>query len=449
MPRIADLDDKTLLAERIDALWRPAPIIALGNNLTAVGAGFVFRGQVPDSYLVGWWLCFLILFALRYASHRWYLRQKHARPAGFWARLYQVQSFLGGLVWGLGCAYVWADAEPLQAGLITAIMAGTIMGGIGNGIYMPVFYAYMIPAMLPFVTVQLSTGGHNNILFGGSAVVFMAVSAIAARATGKTIVDALRLRNENAAMVQVLTKAREEAERANRAKSEFLANMSHELRTPLNAIIGFSDLLRIFGTQPSTQVKVIEYATDIHDSGLHLLSVINDILDMAKIESGRFELSEEVVDIGAVIASSLMMVAARAVQGQVMLESRIPDDLPDLMADTKAVKQVLLNLLSNAVKFTKPGGRVVIRAEVSGDLAVTDTGIGIPAAALPRIFEPFNQADNSIARQYEGTGLGLSISQSFMSLHGGDLEIESQPGRGTKVIARFPLSRIVYEKTAA
>jgi len=242
-----------------------------------------------------------------------------------------------------------------------------------------------------------------------------------------------------------LTRAKEEAEIASRSKTEFLANMSHELRTPLNAIIGFSDILvrQLFG--PLGQDRYAEYARDIHDSGQHLLNLINDVLDISKVEVNKIELAEENVDVPGVIESCLRLVRDRATAGGVAIEVKTQDKLPTLRGDDRRLKQILLNLVSNAVKFTPAGGRVEIRAEADETgfrFVVADTGIGIAKADIETALRPFGQIDSSLARRYEGTGLGLPLSRSLTELHGGRLEIESEPSAGTTVTVWLPPSRL-------
>jgi signal transduction histidine kinase len=242
-----------------------------------------------------------------------------------------------------------------------------------------------------------------------------------------------------------LRRAKEEAEIASRSKTEFLANMSHELRTPLNAIIGFSDIMtrEIFG--PLGQERYVEYARDIHTSGQHLLNLINDVLDIAKIEHNKTELAEETVDVPEAVEACLRLMRDRAVAAGVETAARMPPDLPRLFADGRRLKQILLNLISNAVKFTPAGGRVEVRAsaDLTGfRLVVADTGIGIAAADIETALSPFGQIDSSLARRYEGTGLGLPLARSMAELHGGRLEIESSPGAGTAITVWLPPSRI-------
>jgi len=239
-----------------------------------------------------------------------------------------------------------------------------------------------------------------------------------------------------------LLKRREEADHANRAKSQFLANMSHELRTPLNAIIGFSDLMRnsVFG--PIGSPKYLGYARDIHRSGEHLLGLINGVLDMSKIEAGRYDLQIEDVHLGNIASDCARIVSVPAEQAMIALAAAFDSELPLVRADARALKQILLNLLSNAVKFTPKGGRVsVTAASVPDDMiaiSVTDTGIGIAEDELGRVFEPFRQAESATARNYGGTGLGLAITKRLVELNGGSLVIESRVGVGTTVTILIP-----------
>ncbi len=228
---------------------------------------------------------------------------------------------------------------------------------------------------------------------------------------------------------------------ANRAKSEFLANMSHELRTPLNAIIGFSEIMsqELFGPIGGAHYK--GYVNDILSSGQHLLALINDVLDMSKIEAGKMLLYREPLEVGPLVEDALPLVRNRAETSGLMLISDIGEDLPEVEADARALKQILLNLLSNAVKFTPAGGRVTVRARAEDGgvrLSVEDTGIGIDPDDLPRLAAPFEQVESQHSKTTQGTGLGLALSKAFVELHGSNLTIESRPGQGTRVSFLLP-----------
>ncbi|MDX2263981.1 MAG: ATP-binding protein [Hyphomicrobiales bacterium] len=233
------------------------------------------------------------------------------------------------------------------------------------------------------------------------------------------------------------------AEAANRSKSEFLANISHELRTPLNAIIGFSEMMsqEIFGRMGNK--KYLEYAGDIHRSGEYLLEVINDILDMSKIEAGRMSLDFETLLISEVIEDSFRVVAQTAARRHISL-SHTGVKLIDVVGDRRALKQVLINLLSNAIKFTPVGGMVSVRAyryKGTVRIGITDTGVGIPKPDIARLGRPFEQVENQFAKAHKGTGLGLAISRSIIELHGGRLEIKSRVGEGTTVTCILPAAQ--------
>lgn len=246
---------------------------------------------------------------------------------------------------------------------------------------------------------------------------------------------------------RALKSARDEAEKTSKSKSRFLAHMSHELRTPLNAIIGFSQIIEkeLFG-----EIKIrkyVEYGTDIRQSGEYILSLINDILDLSKIEAGKLDLRYEIIDTKAAALSAVRLIEQRARKAGLTLLIDIAEDLPALRTDARAFKQIFLNLLSNAVKFTPRGGTVSLQTSLDPtgglNLMITDTGVGIPSYQIPRVLEPFEQAANHLYHFNEGTGLGLPLVKALVELQGGHFAIDSEVDNGTTVRVSLPSSRVL------
>jgi signal transduction histidine kinase len=320
----------------------------------------------------------------------------------------------------------------------------------------------------PLVTVAATVmePGVLALAISAVAVLVVALGLIGAMVDGhlasreKTEADRLRAHIAELEATKVkleqtsehLMIARDAAFEANRSKSAFLAAMSHELRTPLNAVIGFAEIMssELFG--PLGHRKYSQYATDIRTSGSHLLSLINDILDLSRIDAGEGKLDESDVDLHDVVTQSLRMVSPQADAAGIVLSSEIATDLPHVRADKRRLKQTLVNLLGNAVKFTSAGGRIQVRAfgqDGGVAVAVADTGIGIARQDIPRALERFGQVDSTLARKYEGAGLGLPLAKHFMEMHGGTLTLESTVDVGTTVTVMLPASRTLTAASAA
>jgi signal transduction histidine kinase len=329
------------------------------------------------------------------------------------------------------------DTKRLRLAVTAALVADVIA--------FLVLYRLSDPSQTRIPEAARTGLGLVSVACAGIYVTLMALS------NARLVVSQSELRREvenHRRTADQLRGASQAAEAASRAKSEFLATMSHELRTPLNAIIGFSQLMRA-ETFGALAPRYRDYAKDIDDSAEHLLEIINDILDIAKTESGRIELVDTEIDVHAVMGGVQRLLESRAAKASLTFELRLPADLPRLRADARRVKQMLLNLAGNAIKFTPAGGLVVLAAERSaaGGLAlrVTDTGIGIAPDKLAKVLEPFYQVDSSLARRHEGTGLGLPLVAAMAAWHDASLRLESGLGTGTTVVLEFPPARMIDE----
>ncbi len=454
--------------------------------ITAGGIMLLSRRWQPDTRSVGIWggsaLCLgvgLVLSALRDTAPGWLcvlfanaliiffplmiwngVRRFNDRPTRWRESL-----IVTGLAVALMAYYLYVDVS-LSARI--AVASFMLAAGCSAGAYELVRWtapayrrlswltaaAMMAVAGSQFVrTVVAVTGGPQTSLFAptiANQAAFLAGIVMSALVMFCLVMLAnqqlqVRLTQRSAEMERIARDrdiARQRAEQANRAKSAFLTMMSHELRTPLNAILGFSELGPMIKAEPPLPAQIRDYFGLIHQSGDHLLRMINDILDLSKVESGKMELECTDLDVDNAINSTLHLVAQQASSGGQRLGVTIDTPPPRLFADERAVRQILFNLLSNALRFTPAGGVVGVHAAAAPDggavLTVHDTGVGIPPDQIARVIMPFEQIDNSYARSQGGTGLGLPLVDSLIRLHGGSLSIESVVGVGTRVTVRFP-----------
>jgi len=334
--------------------------------------------------------------------------------------------------WQMDGGHMWIFAVWSHCLALLCWRSLVISGTLG------VLHHFLMIYLMPLWVFPDGANVWRVVLHGG--VVVMQISVLCV-----FVVFIIRMLRNAEQLETALAATLERVEDVSRSKSQFLAHMSHELRTPLNAIIGFSEITKqqMFG--PISE-RYLDYADHINASGSHLLALINDVLDLSRVESGKYELQEKSVDVRAVVDASLAMVGFRAGEAGLGLSTEIAPSLPRLRADERAVKQVLLNLLSNAVKYTPTRGAIVVRAAAGPaglEITVSDTGCGIPAAMMARLFEPFQRADSMVTRKVEGSGLGLAISRHYMELHGGTLVLRNEAGGGTVAIAIFPAARMI------
>jgi len=356
------------------------------------------------------------------------------------------------------------DRASLKVITIAVAIAATVCAldllmplGVAGGVpYVAlVFVGWWFPQrrtifFLAVVSSVLTVAGYYFSPEGGVSWIVLTNRFYALFAIWGTAITLWTARQSRALVLQSeanLKYARNSAEAANRAKSDLLANMSHELRTPLNAIIGFSDTMinEVFGEIGNE--RYAEYTRDIHDSGKHLLDLINDILDVSAIEAGKLELRSEPLETEQLLDACMKLVKHRADTSGVTLERHIEKDLPNLLGDGRRVKQILLNLLSNAVKFTPENGKVTVSICTATDggmrFMVEDTGIGMDETGIEIALAKFGQVDSDLTRKYEGTGLGLPLTKSLVEAHQGTMDIRSRLGSGTTVEVRFPPERSI------
>jgi signal transduction histidine kinase len=470
--------------------WRIASAVAFGSGVWATHfiAMLAYSTGLPIGYDVGWTLASIVAaIGIAFPANAFLLRDK--------------TEILGGALLGLAIAAMhylgmmavdgpvrlewnWAGVAlsiAVGAGFsVAAILAGMRMRGVvGSASIVALLLAAVLETHLigmyavSFVYDPLAPAGPETVApfwlacaVAGVCFVILALGLVGAmfdrHLSDLRSAEATRLHDYIAELERTrvdlentsdgLAYALRTASAASAAKSAFLAAMSHELRTPLNAVIGFSELMLSEALGPIGQPRYKEYISDIHNSGAHLLSLINDILDLSRMEAGKAEIGAEFVSIANIADLVRTMVEVQARRGLVALTVEIEAGLPDVRGDERRLKQVLLNLLANAVKFTPLGGEVRLSAHRNKDgilIEVADTGIGMEEADIPKALEPFGQVDNRLSRRYEGTGLGLPLAKQLVELHGGSLTIASRINQGTMVSVQLPNARVIERAQAA
>ncbi len=427
--------------EQLLTISRSVPITSAVNIVDAWFLVAFMWGGAPHGVLVGWAALITLFHVPQLVA--WSRRRRLPRPRRVREVVIGRMAVLAtvcGALWGLG-ALAMFDATSLSGQVLLCLsVAGLTAGSLPALNCLPAAFAgFLLASGLPLLGALFIAETPIAFPLTVLSTVYLAAMFFFMRNGYLGFLEALTLRLEKNLLLA-------RAEDANRAKSDFLANMSHELRTPLNSIIGFSDLLMTHETGPSPQARQREYARYINDSGQHLLRIVNDVLDLSKLEAAKMELREETVSLRRMVRASIALISERAAQGEIEIRTELPEIDLCLLADELRLKQILINLLSNAIKFTPGGGTVMIGAGVdpTGDLrlSVADSGIGIRPEDIGRVLRPFEQVETSLSRKHDGTGLGLPLSLSLARLHGGDLSVESEPGRGTRVTVTLPSARV-------
>ena len=462
---VSDLNEKTERETRIrQALLRGVAENLRSNRVVVPLFGLAICGMFPQwvsaGRLAGWYCQMMLglvpqLIVLARFPHNVLTSEETQK----WTRALAAANLFFVANWASLGLWFWATGDFNSNHIMIQLLLGATLAahaaatGACRAISRPAQLFYLVAMMLvPLQGIFLPTTFSRSLILALSAPFYVAFMALVARRNHDRARAATILGQERDTLLAELVMAklesdrgREQAEAASLAKSQFLANMSHELRTPLNAILGFSEMItsRLFDKEPERNV---EYASLINSSGKHLLNLINDILDLAKIEAGRWQLEEGEVDLHRLAEDAMQLVTWRARETNALLENTVDPGLERVFADERAIKQILVNLLSNAVKFTPEQGRITIFAHriTGGGLmfGVSDTGIGISAQDQQKVFDSFGQGKHDIAIADKGTGLGLAIVKGLAESHGGRVVLESQVGRGTTVTVHLPACRV-------
>ena len=379
------------------------------------------------------------------------------RRAKAYARITLVQA----VIWCSASFVLWAPDSADNHSLLILIVACTVSGWSSMGAFHLATGVVAMPIYLvSLIAMPLMEKADNNLMIAGLCAAYWMLMRTLLLSNYRTRERMLRLEQERGGLIDNLKTAKDEsdaarvrAETASRAKSAFLANMSHELRTPLNAIIGFSEIIHTKAMGPAVSDQYAEYAGHIYGSGAHLLSLINDILDLAKIEAGRFDLRESDVDFALLLDDLVQMIGDRAQASGIILSVAIGRNFPNVHGDERALRQILVNLTSNAIKFTPPAGHVTVFADVLADgslaFGVADTGVGIAPEDQQKVFESFGQGRHDAVLGDQGTGLGLPIVRGLAEAHGGRVLLNSVLNQGTRVTVCLPKERACLRLRAA
>ncbi len=448
--------ERELLAMHANALVSSiaaVPLLIIITGLAGLGIGFG-----PD--IIVWaFIANLLYVSMGLLSKRYLARKSDISLAG-WRRAFIMMHAVTGFSWiyfALNTCSACGTDEVLfyKASIILVAIAAT--ASIGYTVRFAIIAAFSVPvAAFSIFNMWNGTGGTLASAMLISSLLFFTFVSIR---LNRNAVATLGYRAQNNALIAELEmaksisdEARRRAEDANLAKSRFLASMSHELRTPLNAILGFSEAMQNEMLGPVGNEAYKGYVSDIHESGRHLLDLINEILDLSRIEAGKYDLKEEPLRLADVAEDCMALVRLRSTQKALNVKAVFQDGLPKVLADEKAVRQIVLNMLSNAVKFTPSGGRIEVKVgwTASGGqyVAVKDNGPGIPEEEIPIVLSAFGQGSIAIKSAEQGTGLGLPIVQALLAMHGGTFVLRSKLREGTEAIAMFPASRTLQSMAA-
>jgi signal transduction histidine kinase len=435
--------ERELNIERLLATARHQPLSAAAHSLVSLMLAGTLLPAPPRPILI---VLALIQVAAAIQLAIWWRHRYNHRPSRVTDRTMTrliAWSLVWGALWGFYGASLMASVSEAGRAPIAVAIVGMTAGGVNMLMSLPAAVAAFVTLMvLPPAWVAAATGDRMGLVLGFWLAISAAFLVLSGRRNYLMFLDHLRLRLG-------ISRLADDAEAASRAKSRFLANMSHELRTPLNAIIGFAEMIHAQVKGPVSG-HYAEFARAIEQSGRHLVAIINDILDLSKIQAGSRDLDESCTTVAAVVDRAAMVMQPVCAAAEMRLEIDLAEDLPEITVDARRLSQVLINLLSNAVKFSAPGSTVRLEGRLCPPhgrgaraivIRVIDRGIGIPADEVQEVLKPFVQSREAERRQTPGTGLGLPLADEIMRLHGGSLTLASKIGEGTTVTVMLPLER--------
>ena len=429
---------------------------AAAQALLAFATAGMLTLWVPRSLVMAWLLLAVAAIVLVASAARLFLKRVDGNPRlAAWKRILIAAEAVQSAVWASSAALVVEvhDAAAQTSVLFVLLLVGAMTAMISAPVPAAV-YAGLVPMVLAIAAFAWPETGHQLLPVLAMAAVAQVYFVVLARRLHATTLATLLFQAEKDELIVELEQsklnsdeARRRAEEASLAKSRFLATMSHELRTPLNAILGFSEVMKgeLFGQHAVAVYR--DYSADIHSSGQHLLMLINEILDLSRVEAGRYDLREEPVSLALIVEDCHHLLALRASKREITVVEKVESDLPPIWADERAIRQVVLNLLSNAIKFTPQGGTVTLKAGWTAQggqyVAIRDTGPGIPEAEIPIVMSSFGRGTLAQKNAEEGSGLGLPIVKGLVELHGGVFTLKSRVREGTEVLVILPAARVI------
>ena len=440
--------EQEFLPRQVEILYENGWVIIVAN---VVCAGLVTTILGPelgrDAYI--WGAAVVVVALARGVLAFVYRRRQGALPVLTWAWLFSLGSIVSGIVWGLSCAILFVPANMLAQLVIAFVAAGMAAGAVaGLSAWLPAALGFVTAILMGFLFALLGQGeAHYNVMAAMTGLMWLAMSVISIN-FNRMIRRSLSISLENRELSERL-RTTESTRAANQARSWFLSAMSHELRTPLNAILGFSDFLRSEAFGPLGSPRYKDYAQDIHSSAEGLLKLVNETLDLSKIESGGIELQDAPLVISEVVEATETMVQEAATASQVRIGKELSEGCGLLRADARILRQLLLILLSNAIRFTPRGGAISLRTSVAPggglNLSVTDAGPAISADDIAKLEGDFGAADASLAQIREGTGFSLAVARSLATLQDGQLRLSSKGATGMTVTITFPPERVLAD----